>query len=401
MYHLPPQAVNIDARKPSVDSNLRGYQITEDDQRYGLTPAQGLSHLPSSHPSSRLTSQYAGSLQDQRRDVPTVELDLSLNRMSFDSGASWRERLDKKHVLDVAVRSVRWTKSTGSHDITEETQKTKPMRLAINSSLLWHELSNITKQDINSDQNVLLPPWKSLIMYREEIDQRIATLEKIAADNHSEKAEHENPEVPSTKGADHFSEVDNLQYAASHLKCLQEFINVDLKETFNLRESLRAGTETSITFDDLWHLFNPGDVIISDNPQRAYKVFHVSGGRTCISKPKAFQKKPSVTAFRIDVFYIDFDLKTIGPIHETLYIFEYEGKRKVTSLPCYPLRYVENEMKTQKTLVDRGKRLREITPYSHKHYVGQSSGANPVQVSCDQHIQKNIKLTIPSSIVIS
>jgi hypothetical protein len=67
---------------------------------------------------------------------------------------------------------------------------------------------------------------------------------------------------------------------------------------------------------------------------------------------------------------MNLDAKNIGPVHKTLRISEYAGKRPITTLAAFPVRFLKNPEDVVAGLVNRGKRLRELTPLSHRRYRG-------------------------------
>jgi hypothetical protein len=341
-----------------------------------------------------------------------AELDLKINRVPFGrwlSSKGTRER--GRHVLDVAMRPINPAQPT-SHLVDGNTSI--PVRLAINSETLRLELKKITNQCIDNISNVLLPPWKALVTYHDAIKERFQTLKKLQCDRDSnrhgeEKGRQAEGGVPedAVKGSPpdqnggprdfsqgggmvdiskpcevcgvayppHDTPLECLDIKVSHFSCLVDFLDNDLKQTFDLRRELAAGTTHEIAFDDLWHLFNPGDVIATSDLSQAFRVFHTSGGRACLSEPAhtVFEKTPVVNPFRIDCFYIDFDLKYLGPVHETIMISEYAGARPITSLAVFPIRFLEKPEDFTAGLIKRGKRLRELTPFSHRRYQANST----------------------------
>lgn len=65
---------------------------------------------------------------------------------------------------------------------------------------------------------------------------------------------------------------DNSDLLA-YLRAVIEFLDVDLKPTFELRRRIKEGTATHIEYQDLWHLFNPGDLIFDpSNESEAFRV---------------------------------------------------------------------------------------------------------------------------------
>jgi len=171
-----------------------------------------------------------------------------------------------------------------------------------------------------------------------------------------------------------------IQTAINHFKALVAFLDEDLKETLEVRQELQTSKPDEVAFDDLWHLFSPGDIIIAGRRQKAYRVFHTSAGRPFVGKSRGYRKQPAVTSFRLDCFLIDFDREHVGPVHFWHWIHHYTGVKKIKSLEWYPIRYADNEAALKDKLIARGKRFREIAPFSHKRYQGLSAVDDPEQV---------------------
>ena len=108
-----------------------------------------------------------------------------------------------------------------------------------------------------------------------------------------------------------------------------------------------------------------------------------------------FEKYTTTTPFTIECYYIDFDKKWLGPVHQTITIPRYEGRRPIKELTMsysvddviprtastFPIRFLEQPEIAIAALVKRGKRHRELTPFSHKRYCGPSSVEDPEYVS--------------------
>lgn len=79
----------------------------------------------------------------------------------------------------------------------------------------------------------------------------------------------------------HPPELACLMMTVEHLKLFVKFMDNDLKYVFDLRRGLADCTIKDIAFAELWHLFVPGDVLVSSGLKRArqaYKVFYTAGG---------------------------------------------------------------------------------------------------------------------------
>lgn len=53
-------------------------------------------------------------------------------------------------------------------------------------------------------------------------------------------------------------------------------------------------------------------------------------------------------------------------------IGDFQGARKITSLPCYPLNYHKNEAELRKTLIERGKKFVQLSGVHYKNHQGMA-----------------------------
>lgn len=184
-----------------------------------------------------------------------------------------------------------------------------------------------------------------------------------------------------------------LRDARDHLELLVNTIDSRLGSLLTLRKAIRDRAISNLRFEHLWHLFQPGDLVVtSKQPHQAYRVIHVSGGRPLLTTtdiargdrdaetrrtgPSAeiFRRQSQVSLFNIDCVRFDFDGEKFGPVQETISILEYEGDRMITKLDVYPMSYAEKEEELAKTLLERGRRFAEYREFKHKRYEGLSLG---------------------------
>ena len=356
------------------------------------------------------------------------------------SSEDWHEKksgkfaVPEKSVLTLTSTSRHWAGRLATpdyHSGTEETKETdtpdgddgdlspnilvqeRPYRLAISGFELHRALEAIFGHPVSLNSNVWIWPFKHFITYESQIRQRlhreIASVgemenprEKIGASVAFERPEQ------TTKEAHGADEIDNLekseeeqQYESAvrlcgQLECLVQFMDEDMEEIFSVKKSIADGSLRTISFDYLWLLYKPGDLIFSASQRRAYRVLHVTGGRTILDigdqpstsnlskiqsnhsweqhadQPVTFAHSKN-TPFVIDAFYIDFDGEKFGPVPRRFVIQEYEGWQEIDTLPAFPAKFDANMKDTEKTLIRRGKRFIKLAGVSHKKYAGLSA----------------------------
>jgi ATPase family associated with various cellular activities (AAA) len=149
----------------------------------------------------------------------------------------------------------------------------------------------------------------------------------------------------------------------SHCKVLITYLDEDYEETKKrLYPMLDAG---NITFDLLWALFKPNTIAISstygswDDP-RCFKVDFAN-------KESSFIKGEW---YCIEGRYLEYDGKSFGLGDFELNIEQFQGPRKITSLPTYPLKYHKDPEGVSKQLVERGKRFVELAGMNYRFHKG-------------------------------
>ena len=170
------------------------------------------------------------------------------------------------------------------------------------------------------------------------------------------------------------------QDAINHLRLLIKFMDEDLKELINLRQTIANGTVQKIAFEDLWHLYQPGDIIVSSGLEcQAYRILHVSGGRPLMHQSEKSTssfgiQQPKNSPFVIDCFHLDFDGRKFSPVQARFQIQEYDEVRSVRRLEVYPLHLAENRADLEDRLTRRGRNLVDLVGVKHKRYSGLSLG---------------------------
>jgi hypothetical protein len=78
-----------------------------------------------------------------------------------------------------------------------------------------------------------------------------------------------------------------LAIRVEHLSCLRDFIKTDLGHFLGLRLKVQEGSLETITFEDLYHLYWPGDLVINRKTEKVdslHQVYGVTGGRMRLLK---------------------------------------------------------------------------------------------------------------------
>ncbi|KAM5354213.1 hypothetical protein ACJ41O_000863 [Fusarium nematophilum] len=188
-----------------------------------------------------------------------------------------------------------------------------------------------------------------LFLYLEDLRSHLKALKQAKPAGETKKARKKNRK--------------RLGEKRKHLKILIKYLDHDYEST---KESLYPMLESGlITFDLLWALWKPNTL--------AYTTTY-----GCTSEPRVFkvemaQLHSSIIKgnfYYVDGKYFEFDGKRFGYGAMAEEIDEFQGARKITSLPCYPLKYHQDEEKVRSELIERGKKFVTLSGVHYKSYQG-------------------------------
>ncbi|KLU88802.1 hypothetical protein MAPG_07785 [Magnaporthiopsis poae ATCC 64411] len=245
-----------------------------------------------------------------------------------------------------------------------------PSRVSINSKKILELLKAITNTTMNEAPCVMMPPFKLFATYWTEIEAKLRELQGDFVKKHKhEWSVRPDDETPRARP---FKEDDAKEEAAKekstqdiqHLQCLVDFMAKYLHDIPTLREQIQTRQIESISFDDLWHLFNPGDIILGraapsgNRGQQAYQVFTVTKGRIN-TKEEGSRSKGSRERhdLRLQCFSLDYDGTKIDTLEEVLFIKPFIGTKRIADLDYYPKSFatdeeVENLQKRARRFID-------------------------------------------------
>ncbi|KAI1736125.1 hypothetical protein F4680DRAFT_469399 [Xylaria scruposa] len=310
-------------------------------------------------------------------------------------------------------------KSAPADKTTERLQ-----RVQINSKVVIKCLEEVTGISLSSFIPLLLiPPFKLFVCFRDRIAEKVAELQlqmhkstdqdstespNLQAASSGAKVQQETSSAAVLEIPPGISDSTSDKLAATkfepsmlpYLETILGFIDTNCSHSLTLRNSIRLGSLQMIAFDDLWHLFRPGDLLFSikGGSEQLYRAHYITGGRLRLrnrtkdemqrGRPQtrpydtdsdedddAYRKykeafgKGSYSDLVIDCYSIAFDGKDLGPRDTAVQISHYTGEKHITSLPIYPVRFhKDGEEAVRLRLRDRGKRY--VSCYGHKTYDG-------------------------------
>ncbi|PVI07506.1 P-loop containing nucleoside triphosphate hydrolase protein [Periconia macrospinosa] len=186
---------------------------------------------------------------------------------------------------------------------------------------------------------------------------------------------------------------DELETLYAHLKLLYDFITEELASIIEFRKKIADGTLKRICFEDLWHLFMPGERIFSleNGNKQLYTVYSITGGlpilRRTLNHERVYMDNlrdrqfeqllrdesvgiGSWTPLKIDCHYIAFNGEYCGPVEELKRIAPYTGERAVTDLPVFPVQFHPEFSSLIQDMVSRGRK--SLFSRGHKSYEGRT-----------------------------
>lgn len=153
-----------------------------------------------------------------------------------------------------------------------------------------------------------------------------------------------------------------------HLRCLLDFISSELKDTLEARRAIEGKTIRKISFEDLWYLYKPGDLVLTLHTQwkEPWRILSTGGGHPKIGDTSTKCKRPST--FAICCVAFDFDGSEFGAVYKTFYIKPYRGKREVASLIICPATLCRSVYASEIEFEKRGRNFSKLCGVSHRQY---------------------------------
>ena len=132
--------------------------------------------------------------------------------------------------------------------------------------------------------NTLLRPFKALVCFESNIRSGYAKLKESSESDPPADTTNGAPLGPSSTNDPLLTDRGDWSLLPKHMELLVNFMDNQMDDIWKLRKQIDAGTLREIAFEDLWHLYRPGQLVFTgtDGPRRAYYVLHVTGGRSIL-----------------------------------------------------------------------------------------------------------------------
>lgn len=191
---------------------------------------------------------------------------------------------------------------------------------------------------------ILQKPFAAPIYYHDEVKSKLKEMEEAEADK---AANGETDESASSSKL--LAEVKTYVW-------LMEDTILPYYDSFKTKT---AADNLKVYFNDLWHLFTPGEIIYYPeakiNPSVAdYEKLHRSK-RPDQKLWKVYTRYQNEDKYWIKAYCIDYDGDSYVCVKEWFTIDKYEGKMSANSLAVYPVRYSTNAKKLMDDAIEGGR----------------------------------------------
>jgi hypothetical protein len=291
-------------------------------------------------------------------------------------------------------------------------------RVAIVSETLLTEIGRISSTTLLPSANVFVQPFKVLVPFRDQFaecqEENQVILDKLLAEKvetesskpevtpealiegtkvkkveddkkKDDKKEGEKDNKEEKWSSEKQTQLKKAEKIVNGMKCILYFLDKNLHNAIEVRRQIKEGTLKEIAFEHIWHLFSPGDLVVSRKlKDQAYRVLHVGGGRKARDETDEHGKailnsrQGGISDFFLDCFYIDFNGINYGAAPMKITISPYEGLRQITALEILPICFLPEAEKTglETLLLERGKKFVKLARVSHVKYRGLSLKEN-------------------------
>lgn len=277
-------------------------------------------------------------------------------------------------------------RATGLHDAGDGPQV--PERIRIRSRQLIAHLDRLVRGDMSEltteseikgktehSAVLFLKPFKFFTTYETQIRDSVQEVQDLIKRESEELAVMDEE---ARRKFDNDREYDN-EDLLEDLKLLVIVLDTDLKPVFDLRHRIRNGTLTEIDYQDLWHLFERGDYVISkSNPDYAYRVLNYTGGRDILvdrtgnEQDDEARRNARVDGFLVGCFSLTYNGSDYVPALKHFSIRKFRGRQPISSLAVYPLKLDPNAHHVRKSLIEQGNCYLDLacSPFCHRILTG-------------------------------
>ncbi|OJJ72531.1 hypothetical protein ASPBRDRAFT_543592 [Aspergillus brasiliensis CBS 101740] len=230
----------------------------------------------------------------------------------------------------------------------------------------WNESSMVPpKSDC-----VFCRPFHALAYFHGEIKHQLEQLESSLEDSQANKQ----PENNEPDG----SQITPDTVIRDELRCYVTFVEERILPLWKRFETVTKNTPNKVRYDELPFLFRPGDLVFVPSVATSSKARHQSAiqnvFRLASLRPEdhMWQTDPGGwfvpnSLARWSIYCFDHDGEQLKVIWQSLEVPHFAGEQDITSLPCYPLRYLPDHAQILKVQAENGRLFKELIKPDNKH----------------------------------
>ncbi|KAJ4290951.1 hypothetical protein N0V90_010147 [Kalmusia sp. IMI 367209] len=145
-----------------------------------------------------------------------------------------------------------------------------------------------------------------------------------------------------------------------HIEVLYNVLKEELKDVIKTFEDyVEMGV---VTFDHVWTIFQPGDIIFSASHQGAPMAMKLRRAK--------YVETQCGKGYQLTAEAVDWNGSHFGRSVERITIWEFLGTTKIIGLTAFPLSFHAQKDKIREVLVERGRAFEELAGCHYKEYAG-------------------------------
>ncbi|PYI01883.1 hypothetical protein BO78DRAFT_401010 [Aspergillus sclerotiicarbonarius CBS 121057] len=244
--------------------------------------------------------------------------------------------------------------------------------LRITSKPLQNLLDRLFESDVLTSEALLYRPFADPIFFFETVTKKLAGMEAHAEQD------------PKSLGAEPGDPLEASSQTASRLGLLEQlrlyvyFMEQEIIPLGAHFKNLSASDNCNVGFDDLYHLFQPGDIIVYPGAAANHEMATRSNrGDQMLWRVFSRWALVGSDEFVVKAYCIDYDGYSYVCIQQSFTVKRFDGMVSVVSLKVFPIRCASN----MQTLLDdakrRGEAFQEFIDTKLATHNGWASEPNP------------------------
>ncbi|GAB7344609.1 hypothetical protein MBLNU457_3099t1 [Dothideomycetes sp. NU457] len=228
----------------------------------------------------------------------------------------------------------------------------------------WKEL-NAALDELKTDVDVKGPVNEAISVVE---NPTTINVDPVGSDEGKERINGQTTgEAPETEKPAEVVESEPVQ-RYKHAKLLHDLLSTEFQADIESSADMKA--KGVMTYDHLWTLFEPGQLVYNrqEGQDRLFKL--ISGGRYG-------QDHNGNNVFWLLVQYIDYDGTKYGTQRLNIKVRQFAGTQSITSLSCFPLDYHKERKELEDRLVERATKIEALAGTHYRAYEGIGWRSNP------------------------